>query len=289
MSYASTLPKVNRPTARKEGSPIPSISVIVPTLDEEDEIEETLHRARHAVDGPCEFIVVDGGSTDRTVSIAARHARVLAAEPCRGAQLRRGAAVAQGDVLLFLHADTWLPPDAGGAVREAVSQGTEVGCFQFGVRGSTARRRMRLLELCVNWRSRLWKTATGDQALFTTKQTYAACCGFQDIPLFEDVSFVQSARRVGRFSQLDLTALTSGRRWQGHFLRTVALHLLLRVAFVVGVDPRRLHQVYSRRRRHSRCPAGSGPSTKRRRSGAMDYSPRKGIRNDPLHEPPGSG
>ena len=221
-------------------------SVIVPTLDEEAQLDEALRRARSALGPEAEVIVVDGGSRDRTTEIAAAHGRVLSTRPNRGAQLAAGARTATGEILVFVHADTWLPEGGAAAIRAAVRGGAEAGCFRFSLHPRARRWRYRLLEWGVNWRTRRLHTATGDQALFATRDAYEACDGFSDLPLFEDVTFVRAVRRVTRFRLLPLAARTSNRRWEAAFLRTVIKHWALRGAFLAGADPRRLTRYHER-------------------------------------------
>ena len=248
-------------------------SVIVPTLDEEARLDETLRRAKSALGPETEVIVVDGGSRDRTTEVAAAHGRVLSTRRNRGAQLAAGARTATGEILVFVHADTWLPEGAAAAIRAAVRAGAGAGCFRFAIqtRSGARRWRYRLLEWGVNWRTRRLRTATGDQALFATRDAYEACDGFRDLPLFEDVTFVRSVRRVTRFRLLPLAASTSSRRWETGFLRTVVKHWTLRAAFLAGADPRRLSRYHERpsgvtepRVPPSRCaPRTSGSHPKR--------------------------
>ncbi|MXX78386.1 MAG: glycosyltransferase, partial [Gemmatimonadales bacterium] len=193
-----------------------------------------------------EVIVVDGGSRDRTTAIAAHHGRILSARRNRGAQLATGARAATGGVLVFLHADTWLPDGGATAIRTAVRAGAEAGCFRFALDPNARSWRYRLLEWGVNWRTRRFRTATGDQALFATRDAYEACGGFRDLPLFEDVTFVRAVRRVARFRLLPLAVHTSSRRWEAGFLRTVVRHWALRAAFLAGADPRRLRRYHER-------------------------------------------
>lgn len=224
----------------------PEFSVIVPTLDEEALLEETLRRARSALGPGTEIIVVDGGSRDRTREIAARHGHVLTTLPNRGAQLATGAEVATGGILVFLHADTWLPEGSAGAIGSAIGGGAGSGCFRFALRPRSRAWRYRLLEWGVNWRTRLFSTATGDQALFATCDVYDACGGFPHLPLFEDVTFVRAVRRVAPFRLLPLSARTSNRRWDTRFLQTVVRHWVLRAAFLAGANPWRLSRYHER-------------------------------------------
>lgn len=224
------------------------LSVIVPAVNEEGWIEDTLRAARRALGPDAELIVVDGQSTDRTREIAGRHARVLVHPPGRGPQLNRGASAASGDVLLFLHADTRLAPEGGGALREAVSAGAELGCHRFGVHPPPgARSRYALLEGAVNLRTSIFRTATGDQAIFVTRSLFRRVGGFPDVPLFEDVEFVRRARSEASLRVLPAYARTSRRRWEERgFWRTVLLHWLLRLAHLGGAPPRLLAAWYGR-------------------------------------------
>jgi len=223
----------------------PEFSVIVPTLNEETEIGETLRRAAQALGPTCELLVVDGGSDDETVRVARDLARTFRTNRSRGGQLRTGAANASGDILVFLHADTWLEEGAGDAIRTVVARGVGAGCLRFVLRTPIRTLRYRLLEHGVNWRTRVFGTATGDQAIFATRDAYDRAGGVADIPLFEDVTFVRSVRRTSGFSIADSSALTSPRRWeQGGFFRTLAIHWILRAAHASGFSPSTLDKLY---------------------------------------------
>lgn len=256
-------------TAREgRGAPArPEFSLIVPTLDEEARLDETLRRAKTALGPGTEVLVVDGGSRDRTAEIAARHGIILAAGGGRGAQLRAGARAATGRILVFLHADTWLPRGSAAALRGAVRAGAGAGCFRFAVRARDRGLRYRLLERGVNWRTRRFRTATGDQAIFASRGAYDACGGIPPLPLFEDVAFVRAVRRVTRFEPLAEAARTSSRRWDAGFLRTILRHWALRAAFAVGADPRLLSRYHARPTPTARAtnrrapPSGSAPQT----------------------------
>lgn len=225
----------------------PELSVIVPTLNEADWIGSTLQRARSALGDDAELIVADGGSVDDTRERARRRARVLQCDPGRGRQLNAGARAARGRALLFLHADTRLDDGSRTAILRAVAGGADLGCHRFGVhpppRGLG---RWSLLERAVNLRTRLFRTATGDQAIFATRSHFRRVGGFPEQPLFEDVGFVGRSRRAGgRFRVLPVTARTSRRRWESAgFATTVLLHLGLRAGHALRVPPRQLAEWY---------------------------------------------
>lgn len=226
------------------------LSVVVPTLNESGWIGPTLERARAVLGRDAELIVVDGGSVDDTRERAREAARVLECEAGRGRQLNVGARAARGRVVLFLHADTWLEEGSREAITEAVADGADLGCHRFGVYpppGSFGR--WSLLERGVNLRTRLFRTATGDQAIFATRSHLRRTGGFPEQPLFEDVSFVARSRRAGgRFRLLPATARTSRRRWESAgFAATVLLHLGLRIGHALRVPPGRLAEWYRKR------------------------------------------
>ena len=210
------------------------LSVIIPALNEAEEIDGTLRAARGALGPHTEIILADGGSTDGTQSRAARYARIVQTDAGRGRQLNTGAREAVGEILLFLHADTHLPAGARAAIEAALSSSAVVGgAFRFALRGPTRARLMaRLLEAGVNARSRLFRTATGDQAIFCRREAFHAVGGFAPLPLFEDVDLYHRLQRLGRMLILPLAARTSDRRWRERGIaRTMLLHWALRAAY----------------------------------------------------------
>lgn len=224
-------------------------SVIIPALDEEARIERAIVSARAAYGDDCEILVVDGGSKDRTREVAGAHARVILNEGGRGAQLNAGAEQAAGDVLVFLHADTSLEAASGQEIARTLSTpGVAGGCHRFRVRPPVHPfSRYGLLEAAIDLRTRTFRTATGDQAIFARRDRFREAGGYPDYPLFEDVTFVRRLRRTGRFRNVGAAAFTSRRRWEEHgFWRTVALHWILRAAFHLGVSPERLSAWYER-------------------------------------------
>ncbi len=161
--------------------------------------------------------------------------------------MNAGARAARGDILLFLHADTWLSPGSAAAMTRALAQaGVAGGCFKLALRGPSATRPIaRALARSINARSRWFRTATGDQAIFARRQVFERIGGFSDGGLFEDVLFYRALRQSGAVALLEPPARTSDRRWrQRGYSRTIASHLLLRVLFWMGVEPARLARVY---------------------------------------------
>ena len=233
-----------------------SLSVIVPTLDEADEIEGTLGVARAALGADVEWIVADGGSRDGTaeiaegVEIAESRVRVLRCPPGRGGQMNAGARVARGELLLFLHADTHLGPGARHAIEGAFDDAAVVGAaFRFALRGPLARRATgRLLTAWIRARGRLFRSATGDQGIVCRRAHFEAVAGYPMWPLFEDLELFRKLKTVGRVVRLPVAAATSDRRWREHGpWRTMWRHGWLRLAYHAGADPVRLARGYRRR------------------------------------------
>ena len=223
------------------------LSVVVPTLDEASGIEAQLAalaplRARGA-----EVIVADGGSRDGTPALARPLAdAVLTAPRGRASQMNAGAEAASGDVLLFLHADTLLPPDADRLVADALAGGPEWGRFDVAIEGSHPL--LRVVARAMNLRSRLTGIATGDQAIFATAETFRAVGGYADLPLMEDIALSRALKRRSRPACLSAKATTSGRRWETRgVVRTILTMWRLRAAFFLGADPRRLAAAYGYR------------------------------------------
>jgi rSAM/selenodomain-associated transferase 2 len=219
-----------------------TISVVVPTLDEESVLEPTLVAAR-APDA--ELIVVDGGSRDGTIAIArARADRVVETERGRARQMNAGAAVARGDALLFLHADTLLPPGWADAVARALAMPRAVG-GRFDVRLDAPGLAFRVIERLIGARSRATGVATGDQAIFVRRDAFARVGGYPCLPLMEDVALCRALKRAGRLVALHETVVTSARRWERRGVaRTVVLMWGLRAAYYAGVPPARLARLY---------------------------------------------
>lgn len=222
----------------------PGISIIIPVLNEADGIARLLgplqdFRARGA-----EIIVVDGGSTDDTVNCAARLADAVRTAPRgRGKQMNVGAAIAQGRIFLFLHADTRLPSAALDLIEQAVHDGAVWGRFDVRIEGSS--RGLGMVAFMMNWRSRLTGIATGDQAIFVSREAFCRVGGFSDIPLMEDLEFSRAMRAIARPACLREKVTTSGRRWdQQGVLRTILMMWRLRWRFYFGASPNDLAREY---------------------------------------------
>jgi len=223
-------------------SPV-DISIVVPTLDEATSLAQALIAARRRGGG--ELIVADGESGDATRDVAARLAdRVVLAPRGRAAQMNAGAAVARGEALLFLHADTLLPSGFAEAVARALDDPSVVGGY-FAVALDSVGWRYRLTSRLISERSRLTGIATGDQAIFVRRAVFQALGGFAPLPLMEDIDLMRRLRRHGRVVALRETVVTSARRWERHgFWRTVLLMWSLRLAYYAGISPSTLARWY---------------------------------------------
>ena len=234
-----------------------SISVVIPALNEADEIEATLRAARSPL--VAEIIVVDGGSEDGTVERARDLAdAVIEGGRGRAAQMNEGAAHARAstNVLLFVHADTWLPAGFAEAIEASIRVGAVGGRFDARLRGSHPL--LPVVAKMMNLRSRLTGISTGDQAIFVRRDVFAALGGFPSIPLMEDVAFTSRLKRYGRIAALRARVSTSARRWEEFgVVRTILLMWRLRLAYALGADPEKLARSYrssAKRMRRSEAP-----------------------------------
>jgi rSAM/selenodomain-associated transferase 2 len=222
-----------------------SLSIVIPTLNAAEMLTETLAALRGSV-LVGEVIVVDGGSTDATVSVAqSAGAQVVVAQRGRGTQLAAGAAAAAGNWLLFLHADCRLDADwetAVAAFLAAPDAASRAGYFDFAVDDPTAAARR--LERIVAWRCRTLALPYGDQGLLIARTLYDAVGGFAPLPLMEDVDLV---RRLGRrrLAPIGARAITSADRYRrGGYVRRPLRNLLCLTLYFAGVPPSRIVRLY---------------------------------------------
>jgi rSAM/selenodomain-associated transferase 2 len=221
------------------------LSIVIPALDEESMLVAALDAlAPLRADGH-EVIVVDGGSRDRTLAIARAGADLAFTAPRgRAAQMNAGAAKAQGDVLLFLHADSRLPERAAQAIGTALARGAQWGRFDVTIEGRA--RVLKLVAAAMNARSRATGIATGDQGIFVLRSLFVRVGGYAAIPLMEDVALSKTLKRTaGRPACLEARIVTSGRRWEVNGpWRTIVTMWRLRLAYALGADPAALARQY---------------------------------------------
>lgn len=220
------------------------LSVVMPVLDEAAGITPTLQALAPLRAAGHELIVVDGGSSDGTAALAMAGAdRVISSPRGRARQMNAGAAQARGEVLLFLHADTLLPPGAAPLVLQALAGGRRWGRFDVRISGSS--RWLRVVAALMNIRSRLSGITTGDQALFVERRLFHQLGGYADQPLMEDIELSRRLCAIGRPACLRQRVTTSGRRWESRGVwRTIWLMWRLRWCYWRGVSPDVLARVY---------------------------------------------
>jgi rSAM/selenodomain-associated transferase 2 len=222
-----------------------ALSVVMPVLNEAAGIRPALDALRPLRARGIEVIVADGDSTDGTAAACAgRVDAVIAAPRGRAAQMNAGAAEARGAVLLFLHADTLLPADADERVLEGLNaSGRCWGRFDVTIDGHS--RWLAVVAWMMNRRSRWSGIATGDQAIFVTREAFDAVGGFPAQPLMEDIELSARLRQRGRPLCLRDRVHTSGRRWEQRGVwRTIMLMWRLRLLYRLGVSPERLARAY---------------------------------------------
>lgn len=223
-----------------------ALSVVVPVLDEARRIGEHLAALR-GVAGIDEIVVVDGGSRDETVAIARRvpGVRVLTASRGRGVQLNAGARAARGDVLLFLHADAALPPDAALLVGRALGEpGVVAGAFRLHTVVESGPRWLGPLLRLADLRSRVTRLPYGDQAMFVRRDAFERVGGFPDQPLMEDVELARRLWRVGRIRTVPGVVRVSGRRFVANPVRAVVAMRVFPLLYRLGASPARLARLY---------------------------------------------
>jgi len=236
--------------------PVARLTMVIPALNEADALPDTLRSLEiQAAGPPFEVILADGGSQDGTAALflnitrgwppRQRTARVVACpRPGRGEQMNAGARAAAGDALIFLHADTCLPPGATRAVAQALGDPTVVG-GGFRHAFSESGPLLRVISLYATARSILRGIHYGDQAIFARRSVFEALGGFTAEPLFEDLRLSRGLRTRGRVVTLPLSVSTSARRLrQGGVARTAARFAWLKLRHALGADPSRLKGRY---------------------------------------------
>ena len=222
------------------------LSIIIPVLNEQTVIVDTLQSLQVLRKAGHELIIVDAGSTDNTQKLAAPLADyVLETKRGRARQMNAGAKFAHNEILLFLHADTHLPAKAELLIINGLAKsGRQWG--RFDVRLSGQAKLLRLVERLMNWRSCLTGIATGDQAIFIQKSLYNKVQGFPEIPLMEDISLSKKLKRISPPLCIRKNpVITSSRRWEENgIIRTILLMWSLRLAYALGASPETLKKHY---------------------------------------------
>lgn len=231
----------------------PQLSILIPTVDEEAWIGPCVQAVRASLaygEVSGEIILCDGGSRDGTVEEARRVGadRIVTSAPGRAAQLGRGAERATGRGLVFLHADTLVAPDWAGRIERVLREGAVGGWFEVEIlpeQGSLTANGLRCIAEGINWRTRRFRTATGDQSLFVRRDVFEAIGGFADLPILEGADLAARLRRRGDVAVLEPRLRISGRRWEraGLIRGTLAMYAV-RVGYHCGVAPARLRRIW---------------------------------------------
>lgn len=224
------------------------ISVIIPVLNEAKTIKNVLLNLQNYPE--LEVIVVDGESEDETISITESFGyKVLTSPRGRSIQMNKGAAIATGSILLFLHGDTILPANFPATIVTAIeTPGIVGGAFELAI--DTKIRGIRLVEKMVNWRSRFFSLPYGDQAIFVNAEIFHKIGGFPIQAIMEDFVFIQQLRKIGKIAIIPTPVITSGRRWQQlGVVKTTLINQLMIIGYYLGVSPEKLAAFYRKNRK----------------------------------------
>ncbi len=223
------------------------VSIIIPVINEERIINQTLERLLSAkTSGAFEIIVVDGNVSGNTLQVITEKGIKKIKSPCgRGAQMNAGAIMSNGKILLFLHADTCLPKNAFDSVISACRSNHIIGgAFDLGI--DSDRSGYRLIEKVVSFRSRLTRIPFGDQAIFITKKTFTEIGGYKKIPIMEDIDLMRRVKKAGhKIKIISEPVKTSARRWETEGIVYCTLrNFMLSTLFYLGVSPKTLKKYY---------------------------------------------
>lgn len=219
------------------------LSIIIPVFNEEEHIEKLIQSLHH-LNLHHQVLVVDGGSDDKTCAILRNNSiDYIQSQKGRAKQMNAGAKLAEGDTLLFLHADTLLPED----ISEIFNLGSTHSLWgRFDLKLSGKQFFFRIIEFMINLRSRFTGIATGDQAIFVSKELFEKINGYEEIPLMEDVALCKALRKIAKPVCLKSTAITSSRRWEENgVIKTIFLMWSLRFLYFLGISPKNLKQFYA--------------------------------------------
>ncbi len=219
------------------------ISIIVPVLNEEKNIEKLLTRL-NALHGEKEIIIVDGGSTDKTVNIAAKYGIVVESSKGRAIQMNTGANLAKGDILWFVHSDSVVSDDSLSKIKRTIEEGHIGGGFSLYFYDLETLF-MRYVAWTSNLRAKYLGLIFGDQGLFVRKDIFKRLGGYKEIELMEDWEFSKSLHKLGKTKIINSKIGTSARRFKtGGQLRTFFFMQKIKLLYVLGTTPSRLSQIY---------------------------------------------
>jgi rSAM/selenodomain-associated transferase 2 len=223
------------------------ITVIIPVLNEADNIaKNVLYLAKNK---DIEIIIVDGDSKDNSIEVAKKLGFKVIKSPQAGRafQMNQGARAAQGEILLFLHADTVLPAGYQQLIRTTLSRpNTIAGAFKLAI--DSPKLSLRFIETMTNWRSRLLSLPYGDQGIFLYASTFRDVGGFANLPIMEDFELIQRLKKRGKIAIVNEFITTSDRRWQKlGVMKTTIINQLIIIGYYLGVSPHHLSHLYGRK------------------------------------------
>ncbi|MCZ6805202.1 MAG: TIGR04283 family arsenosugar biosynthesis glycosyltransferase [Proteobacteria bacterium] len=220
------------------------LSVVIPTLNESDQIEQGLNKLQSLRHQGHEVIVVDGGSNDNTVSLASPLCdRVIQSERSRSIQMNAGSAAASGQCILYLHADTDLPEDVADIFSKIINIENVWGRFDIQLSGQSWM--FRIIETCMNTRSRITGIATGDQVIFVGKELFSKVNGFPEIALMEDVAISKLLINFSKPICFTEKVVSSNRRWKENgIIKTIIKMWIIRLLYYFQFDTERLAKLY---------------------------------------------
>lgn len=222
-----------------------SLSIIVPILNEEKQLPDFLSHLQEWKNKGHEVLLVDGGSIDGSIALAHRAGfSVISSVTGRASQMNLGARASKGSVLLFLHADTYLPPAADALLFAGLACGNYLwGRFDVSLTGRVFM--LKIIAWLINKRSQFTGIATGDQAIFVTRKAFESVAGFPLLPLMEDVALSRKLKQLSAPYRIKRKVVTSGRRWECRGIwRTIFLMWRLRFAYWRGVPAEELAKLY---------------------------------------------
>nr|WP_202803894.1 TIGR04283 family arsenosugar biosynthesis glycosyltransferase [Geminocystis herdmanii] len=223
-----------------------NLSVIIPVINEEKNLIKILANLKKYPD--IEFIFVDGGSQDNTVKLIkqANFKVILSPILRRSYQMNLGAENAQGEILLFLHGDTLLPPNYHQIIKEIVNQKDFIlGAFTLNI--DNKKSIFRLLEIMVNVRSNYLSLPYGDQGIFLKKEVFEQLGKYQDIAIMEDFELVKKAQKHGKIYLAKSAVTTSSRRWDKlGIIKTTLINQLIIMGYYLKISPEKLALFYGR-------------------------------------------